>query len=94
LAVSYSQTAAALRHLAKYVEISDLGWCANTSQLDDFDFVIETFDETTGLALNKIMADFSHQFLQGLDKGIKTDQSVGLNLRHPCVQAVNGLCFI
>src|SRR5512139_54550 len=64
---------------------------AITTTLEDFDLVVEPFDKSTGLALNKIIGNFLPPGLQQLQETIKTMQAAFLDLPDPAPEFRLGL---
>jgi hypothetical protein len=56
---------------------------AIAASFEDFDFVIEAFDETTALALDEVISAFLPPSLEQLQEISKTVQTAFLNLLDP-----------
>ena len=64
---------------------------AVTATLEDFDLVVEPFDETAVLALDEIVGDFLAPGIQQLQETIKTMQAAFLDLLDPAPEFRLGL---
>ena len=64
---------------------------AITAPFEDFDLVVEPFDKSTVLALNKIVSDFLPPGIQQVQEVVKTMQAALLDLLDPASELCLGL---
>ena len=64
-----------------------------TTPLENFDLVVEPFDEAAGLAMNEIVGDFLPPGMKQFQEMIKTRQAAFLHLLDPTQYFGLGLFF-